>query len=501
VLFVGFSLIAALVVFLYPLEIETRESAIWLHVLALKQGINLYDHSQVAFVETHKGPIDPLLKLGIATLFPFLESWQITRFIPLLLPCAFGLVTWKLTQPSSARYSPWRIPYLSSVGYLLLLLTAKEFLYVGRPDATAALLFLGFVFLSIAPSPVSRRGVILHGLLCGVTGMLVILTHWRIAPCVVAVFSFSLWQDWQICKKRVPELCLYLSIWAIAAFSLWLIVFFTLFDGNWSLYHAHTFGLFSADSGWGTTASGRGSAVQFALGVFNPYADPSALKGSPLLMAIAVYLLTPSKENRLRIAWFTLGGMVFAANAIPYYLNYNGGGAWYFIPFIILVWIYCILHVSQLPPLNLTLLGVMVLLLMIVNYRSLLLPTIHRIATMEEAGQFMGRLRSLQQQHTMLSEDTFLFRTTYQGDAIDSGDEVLAVFKTGYYGSAFGQTVQQHLDKLQQNPPDYIVTGFTPSAELEDVMEENYVLAETAPQNFTANANESLRLLRRKNLG
>jgi hypothetical protein len=55
VLFVGCSLIAALTVFLYPLEIETRESASWLHILALKAGIGLYDHSQVTFVETHQG--------------------------------------------------------------------------------------------------------------------------------------------------------------------------------------------------------------------------------------------------------------------------------------------------------------------------------------------------------------------------------------------------------------------------------------------------------------
>ncbi|MGH7926530.1 MAG: hypothetical protein ACREQV_01885, partial [Candidatus Binatia bacterium] len=46
--------------FFYPLEIETRESTVWLHVLALREGIDIYDYSQVAFINTHHGPFDSL---------------------------------------------------------------------------------------------------------------------------------------------------------------------------------------------------------------------------------------------------------------------------------------------------------------------------------------------------------------------------------------------------------------------------------------------------------
>lgn len=514
VLLVGFSLIAALIVFLYPLEIETRESAIWLHVLALKAGIGLYDHSQVTFVETHKGPLDPLIKFLIASVFPFLESWQVTRFMAILLPGAFGLVTWKLLRSRMMQTSPWRILYLSSIGYLLLLLNAKEFLYVGRPDATAALLFLGFIFLAIPFAPLRTSGnrydaiphltfktdrhILLHGIVCGISGMLVILTHWRIAPCVVAVILFTTWCYWQAYAKTLREAAFYLGACTITGLAVWLVVFFSLFGGDWTLYYAHTYGLFSKDSGWGVTASGRGSALQFLLDVFNPYADPSALKGGPLLVAIALYLLIPSQNKPLRMAWLLLGGTVFGANAIPYYLNYNGGGAWYFIPFVILLWYYFMLHASQLSPRKLTLLGTLVVLLMLLNYRSVILPTVHRIATMNQAGQFMGKLRSLQVNHSLLSEDTFLFRTTYQGDVIDSGDEVLAVYKTGYYGPVFQQTIKRYLAETQREPPDYIISGFTQSPELEDLIEANYTLVATGPQNFTANAQESLKLFQRR---
>jgi hypothetical protein len=499
-LLVGFSFIAALVVFLYPLEIETRESASWLHVLALKQGISLVDHSRVAFVEMQKGPMDPLLKVLIGSLFPFLESWHVIRFVAILLPCAFILVSGKLLSRDRA-VSPWRMFYLGSIGYLLLLLNAKEFLFVGRPDATTALLFLGFVYLSVSHTSLRNRNSLLHGALCGTTGMAVMLTNWRIAPCVVAVLGFTLWHYWQVYRNSFQTLLTYLMGWAIAAFSLWGLIFFTMFEGSWFLYYAHTFGFHSAASGWGITASGRGSTLWFVLSLFNPYADPSALKGGPLLVAIAVYALTPAPKPALRNAWLILGGVVLMTNAVPYYMNYNGGGAWYFIPFVLLVWVYSVLHASQMSNRQLSRLGGMVVLLMLLNYRAVLLPTVHRIATMGQAGQFMAQVRSLLPRHTLLSEDTFLFRTRYQGDVIDSGDEVESVYQTGYYGATFQQTVQRYRERIRQKPPDYIVTGFTQSSKLDDLLEKQYVLAATGPQNFTANARESLKLFQRKGLG
>ena len=93
--FLIFALSVSAIAFLYPLEIETRESTVWLHVLALRHGINIYDHTQVAFINQNHGPFDPLFKLSIAALFPFLEAWQITRISVLLLPYAFLLVAWK----------------------------------------------------------------------------------------------------------------------------------------------------------------------------------------------------------------------------------------------------------------------------------------------------------------------------------------------------------------------------------------------------------------------
>ena len=190
-IFVMFGLSVSAIAFLYPLEIETRESTVWLHVLALRHGINIYDHSQVAFINQNHGPFDPLFKLSIAALFPFLESWQVARVSVLLLPYAFLLVAWKsLSKQSRSLLDPL---YLGSIGYLFLIVTAKEFIFVGRSDATAALLLLPLIYFSFALAPTTRGSNAVIGGLWGALGISVILTNWRMLPVVSALFLFTLW--------------------------------------------------------------------------------------------------------------------------------------------------------------------------------------------------------------------------------------------------------------------------------------------------------------------
>src|ERR1043165_2562865 len=149
------SLSAPAAAFFYPLEIETRESTGWLHTAALRAGVNIYDHSRVAFINMPHGPFDSLFKLLVAIALPFLEPWQGTRFAVFLLPYAFLILAWRLLRNSSLE-SRWHVPYLAGLGYLSLLVTAKEFFFVGRSDATAALLLLGLSYVSLVLLPKTR---------------------------------------------------------------------------------------------------------------------------------------------------------------------------------------------------------------------------------------------------------------------------------------------------------------------------------------------------------
>jgi hypothetical protein len=108
----------------------------------------------------------------------------------------------------------------------------------------------------------------------------------------------------------------------------------------------------------------------------------------------------------------------------------------------------------------------------------------------------------LQRGNTVLSEDTFFYKTSYAGELIDMGDMISRVRRRGdgYYGGAFNQTVDAHFERTRNDPPVYILTGFTESPELRELIEENYVQIGAGPDNLTANGHAATRLFMRKDL-
>ena len=102
--------------------------------------------------------------------------------------------------------------------------------------------------------------------------------------------------------------------------------------------------------------------------------------------------------------------------------------------------------------------------------------------------------------NSVLSEDTFFYRTSYAGELIDMGDTAFILAKSGYYGDDFRRTVQRHFDRLRSHPPDYILTGLCGSPELNALIGERYVLEMEGPGNLMANEFHNSLLYRRKDL-
>ena len=63
----------------FPIELEVRESTLWLHILTIKEGINIYDQKLVAYANQAHGPLDPIFKLFVHKILFFLEPWQVSR--------------------------------------------------------------------------------------------------------------------------------------------------------------------------------------------------------------------------------------------------------------------------------------------------------------------------------------------------------------------------------------------------------------------------------------
>src|SRR5436190_9061372 len=84
-----FALQLAWLAFSDPLEIEVREGSTWLHVLAKRAGVDIYDTTRVAFVNMNHGPLDPILKTWISAAVPSLPGYMVTRAFVLLMPVFF----------------------------------------------------------------------------------------------------------------------------------------------------------------------------------------------------------------------------------------------------------------------------------------------------------------------------------------------------------------------------------------------------------------------------
>ena len=493
------SLSAPAAAFFYPLEIETRESTGWLHTAALRAGVNIYDHSRVAFINMPHGPFDSLFKLLVAIALPFLEPWQVTRFAVFLLPYAFLILAWRLLRNSSLE-SRWHVPYLAGLGYLSLLVTAKEFFFVGRSDATAALLLLGLSYVSLVLLPKTRSTALLHGAACGTLAISTVLTNWRTGPAVFAVLVYAVFRYRTAAPATPKQIWTYLAAYSTAALTLAGLLLVSLFHGDPVLYYRHFFGFFANASGWGHSPYPE-SLIRFVASLFDPTSDRTDPRGGPLLLSLAFYALTSGTGLAGRRAWRLLSGFVFLSCAAAYYLNYDGGGPWYFIPFLIILWFEWCAHYPSLTPRRRALAGLCVLALVGVNARSVLFPTLHRVRTYHAASEFADLLRSIQARHTLLSEDMFFFETGYHGELIDMGDTCSQVARTGYYGVEFERTVARHFDRIAKDPPDYVVTGFTESPELRAVLETKYVLVAEGPGNLTANGDGvSSQLFRRADL-
>jgi hypothetical protein len=135
--------------------------------------------------------------------------------------------------------------------------------------------------------------------------------------------------------------------------------------------------------------------------------------------------------------------------------------------------------------------------LLCVNYDTTVAPSIRRVANVKSARTFMATVRSFQETNTILSEDTFFFRTRYGGELIDMGDTVSVFAKSDYFSRDFKDTVKRHFDQVRSQPPDYIITGFTESPELRKLIQEKYMLIGEGPNNLTASYSKSSELFGR----
>ncbi len=474
------ALATCLQAFVFPLELELREGTVWLHVLAQRAGISIYDHAQVAFVNQNHGPLDPLLKHWLATLLPFLPPAMVTRSFVVALPLGLWLALKRAMPDTPTAALAWAF----GLQLFLLGLQPPHFL-LGRSDPTALFFFALMLWSAAAPenetSASTGKFRWLRHAVTGTLGALSLLANWRNFPAVGAVLvGFGVEAIAAAPSTRrlsvVGSLASALAVGLLAPIAV--IVAFQ-FRGDLDLYWRHFFGFFSAASGWGSTRAEIFSLV------------PSALVASHWLLhlgalaAIALGLTYPTTRVPRAMqawVWLPLLALLWLTGSVAYYLNHGGGGLHYFAAFYVLLAFHLARTIDwpriARPSVRFALPAALVIGL---PWTTTWQQCLTLARSSESAHAFLQACREQAAGAAIYSEDYQLFKDRYRGERIDMGDEVFSVSRARYFGPAFTTTAEEAFATLEKNPPPFVLTGGCGSPALQALLARAYTPALRVP--------------------
>jgi len=492
-----FALHLAWLAFSHPLEIEIREGSVWIYVLAKRAGVDIYDPTQVAFVNMNHGPLDPILKTWISRGAPVLPGHMVTRVFVLLTPVFLLAAAYLITGGQLAA------AMLAAGTLFLVLAHMSVMVFVGRSDATAVCLValcgaLAHRLIVSRHRDWSSKRYIATQLALGAASAAVFLTSWRFAPVIaalqVAVLSTQL-ADSNLDPRptrlllklltflaRVGTATLHLVISSalfVAGFAaLWVPVFLIELHGDFRSYYRHFFGFFLGASGWGTFA---GAAFHIL---------PNELLKDRLVSILLLAALTLWGLYRLRkqpgelIAWLVMLSANWIAVAYGYFKNQGGGGLHYFFEFFALAWIF-ILHAFSRRGRWLVLAQLLLVCAvgLTLPYRELLAQRELLAEARKQGRVFRRYVAEMTQGQPIYAEETHLFKTRYRDELVDAGDVVAAIARTGYFGGAFTRTFERYTTRLMSSPPKFIMGGLLGTdstrimtAELQQLIRTRYKL-------------------------
>src|SRR6185437_2248972 len=182
----AFALHLAWLAFTSPLELEMREGSVWIHVLAKRAGVDIYDSTKVAFVNMNHGPLDPIFKAWISRCLPALPGHMVTRAFVLLGPVFLFGAAYRISRGHLAT------ALLAAGALFLFFFHLSVLALVGRSDATAVceLAVCGLLaheLIVTSPQRWSNRSARLMQLGLGAASSVVFLTTSRYLPVAAAL--------------------------------------------------------------------------------------------------------------------------------------------------------------------------------------------------------------------------------------------------------------------------------------------------------------------------
>ena len=449
--------------FFYPIELEVRESTLWMHILTMKAGINIYDSNFVAFANQAHGPFDPMIKLFISWIFPFLEPWQVSRSTNILLFISIFIINFfKLKNIRSINF----IIFISILVYSMIYLLTKN--YQGRADVTA------MFFLSILLFLCSNRKIYSNNIniiLTSIIASFIILSNWRFFPICLGILFYPLILKnsfFKVFTSSNALILLKIIIFLLIPFFLILLFFFDFkLDG----YLDYFVRFFYFESFF--------SLKHFYMGFLHLIRVEKIYFISLLLFLINYKIYKEIIENSFNSSIKVIFSLlVFLTCTISFLYNFSGGGIYYFTPLVFLFWFLIIDSVKNIKDLNFKKRTIPNISFFLISFfiivsalKNNILSSFSLYNSKDEAQIVHNYLKELSKNPKTLSESLHFQKNKYTDEIVDIGD--LLSYRSSQIGGNYEALYKRHLDNLRNQKYDYIIHNYTGSKEIDDLINSN----------------------------
>jgi hypothetical protein len=462
--------------FSYPLEVECMEGTNWIEALAIREGRSPYRDSGLAFINMNHGPLDAPAKAIVSRVLPWLESWQVIRLPGLLLPLALVLALRRGREDSSTL--PWR--WTTAVGlsaYFFILSSGNMVANMGRSDALMLLLLAPLIPLGAGVFTTDQRVHPWRALAGGALAAAAFLQNFRTAL-VLPSIALALAYDWRAeIWRPLPALARCLAL-AIAGFTaVFAFVLGAVFHFELATYFRYSIGFFLAPQGHGVSGLPR------LRDLFGPFVENQGWLLLPAGLLLSIVLRPRSSATWIRA---TVLGAPFLLFLGAYAANHLGaaGGLHYFAPVVLLALLLWRLADWNEPQHAVALFAVLAASLLACNWRVVINNTSLLWHTRREAAEFDRFVRGLDARFQVESQDIHLFETRLRPTEVDMGffSYLTHEHASADYFAAFAQRFAAHEARMKLTPPDVVVVGDFPSAELaERLRAGHYVIVRESP--------------------
>ena len=445
--------------FFFPMELEVRESTLWLHILTIKEGINIYNQDLVAYANQAHGPIDPLFKLIIHKIFFFFEPWQVSRLNNILL---FGSIFYVNFKTLGKKKNSLSIIFLSIKIYSLIFLFTKTF--QGRADITAMLLIVCLVYICSDHLFYKKNFKLIFS---SFLFSLIILTNWRFLPvCLAIIFYPLILEDKLKDIFSLHKIYIFLKIVFFVSLPFFLILYL-YFDLSLENYFI---GFFYFESFF--------NIKHFFTGLLNLL---RVEKLYILILLILFYLIKFRKTMDLGLKFILkifVCLLVFISCLISYLYNYVGGGIYYFTPVILFLW-YLIIFEYRNNYFTLRrdhIINLVIIIISLIIISASLKNSFRSYKKMadnyDNALKLNLYLKDLHNsKKKILSESLHFHKKNYSGEKIDIGD--LISYRAFQVGGNYKKTYLDHLDDINSKKFDFIIHNYTGSKNIDNLIKNN----------------------------